>query len=170
MNRTPPPNRNQVALKAGLERNSVNYHFSGAGTSLPIMVATHATCQDTAADNLADIMTVIHEGVSNPLIDAVYNIHAPVKDRQNRDYTTSFLHFLSHVQEAGRDVSHVKFYTTTINKVAHWRMECIIDGLAWRVEAHSISECKIWMGLMPFYGLHKNLAGVLTSMYNGLNN
>ena len=134
------------------------------------MLATHVLCQEAVEENLADIIGEIHEGVSSAMIEAVYNIHAPVKDRQHRDYTISFLHLLCEMQEAGRDVSFVRFYVATIDKVAHWRMECIIDGLAWQAEAYNINECKMWIGLMPFCGSHKDLAGVLTSMYNGLNN
>ena len=134
------------------------------------MLATHVLCQEAVEENLADIIGEIHEGVSSAMIEAVYNIHAPIKDRQHRDYTISFLHFLCETQEAGRQVSYVRFYTTTINRHVYWRMECIIDDLAWQVEPYSISECKMWMGLMPFCGSHKDLAGVLTSMFNGLNN
>ena len=172
LKRTPPPKMAEVSYRAGLDRKASSYHFTSKGkrVSLPVMVSAHTMCQDTAADNLADIMTVIHEGVDNRMIEAVYNIHAPIKDRQHRDYTISFLHFLCETQEAGRQVSFVRFYVATIDKVAHWRMECIIDGLAWQVQPYSIDECKLWLGLMPFYGSHKDLAGVLTSMFNGLNN
>ena len=164
--RTPPPKIKDIAILANVTRESVGNHFNNKTNCLPAMVSAHKLCNECADSNLSDIMTVIHKGIDSTLINSIGDIHAPVKDNQHKEAVTSFLNFLFEAQEAGRAVSFVKFSTSDR---FGWHMECTIDGLAWKVESYNADTCKMWLGLMPFLGLHKKLAGVLSAMYNGLN-